>query len=212
MNLNTKPYMDIIIPLVAAFVGAIIGGLFALGAVILTHRHNLKLDEIQKQKSINGVLRAIFYELDTLGKFYSQQAGALIEKLKQDEHFNRYFLLREKYFIVYPQNTDIVGQIRDKDLVSAIVRTYSCANFLLEMYNINNEYLKKKGTAVYDDLIMLNKNRAEHTPLLKEMHNILKSETASLLKMIEQYLAEHPDIPKDKRTTTSQQKTPPDSI
>ncbi len=49
-----------------------------------------------------------------------------------------YFSLTERYFIVYPNNTELVGQIGDEELSKAIVVTYNRGNFLIELFRINN--------------------------------------------------------------------------
>jgi hypothetical protein len=74
--------------------------------------------------------------LEILGQIYGQESGGLLENLKEGQPFDVYFSLKQQYFIVYPNNTDVVGQIEDSDLVKAIVVTYNTANFLIESYLI----------------------------------------------------------------------------
>lgn len=197
--MSYKTFIDIGIPLGAAFFGAIIGGVFALIAGVQAHRNNLKFDRIQKQQHINGVLLAISNELNILGEFYSTQSGASLDSLKEGENYTTYFSLRQQYFIVYPNNTDVVGQIQDPSLVKAIVYTYNVGNFLIESFLINNWYIDKwkdsqraDGTVTWDVAARLDRNHLKHTVILKEVHKRLRTETALLLQMINTYLITHP--------------------
>ena len=193
--------------LIAAIIGGLIGGGFAILAGWQTHRNNLKLDEVQKQKKIDGILQAIRYELEILGQVYQEQAGGLLEKHKAGEPFNVHFSLTEKYFIVYPNNTDVVGQIEDTNLVKSIIVTYNKANFLIEMFRINNLYLaqqKEMEKLFYSttDTNLLKKwvppsqnlkaMQIQHTALLSKAHEDLVSETKNLLANIDDYRERHP--------------------
>jgi len=68
-----------------------------------------------------------------------------LEKLEEGKPHTVYFSMIEtgKYFIVYPHNTEIVGQIDDPELCKAIIITYNKANFLIESFRINNWSLDK---------------------------------------------------------------------
>ena len=147
--------------------------------------------ESDHQKRVNGVLRAIQYELEILDEYYAITSGKHLAALKEGQAYNVYFSLTEKYFIVYPNNTEIVGQIDDPELCKAIVRTYNMANFLLEMYRINNWYLERCFSGHMTEQ-QTDKKLIEHAPSLKRADADLKSETSVLLAKINGYLAKHP--------------------
>lgn len=183
----------------SAIIGGLIAGGFAIWAGILAgnqaHRNNLKLDEIQKRKKIDGVLQAIRCELEISGQIYKQQAGGLLENLKDGQTFDVYFSLKQQYFIVYPNNTDVVGQIEDGDLVKAIVVTYNTANFLIESYLINNWYLDRQRELQGLTTSVLSANRIKQAVILKAVHAHLISETNNLLAKIDNYRFRHPIKP-----------------
>ena len=188
----------------AALIGSIIGGGFVLLGVSREHKNNLKLHEFQRRKRIDGVLRAIRYELEILGQIYQQKAGSLVEKLEDGKPYMVYFSLTEKYFIVYPNNTEIVGQIDDSELCKAIVVTYNKANFLLESFRINNWYLdrlsdfqKLRAENVMDNYVTTNINSLqqkliEWAPQLKQAHNDLGRETENLFAEIDNFRLRNP--------------------
>jgi len=111
-----------------------------------------------------------------------------------------YFSLTEKYFIVYQQNTEIVGQIDAPELCKAIVNTYNKANFLIDAFRINNWYLdrgsehERRQSDQYSQKILesTKENLIKHAANLKLIHQDLKSETGNLFARIAKYLAEHP--------------------
>jgi hypothetical protein len=187
----------------SAIIGGLIGGVSALFAVRQAHKNSLKLDQVQRQQKIDGILQSIRCELVILGEVYRQQAGGILEELKEGEPFNVNFSLTEKYFIVYPNNTDVVGQIDDPGLVKAIVVTYNKANFLIEMFRINNWYIdQRRGLLDIEwktlqvgsqltDIAALERRRIEHAGLLKKVHADLDRETISLLKRIDDYRQRH---------------------
>ena len=196
-------------PVVPSIIGGLIGGGFAFWGGWRAYKYNLKHSEIQKQKKIDGVLQSIRYELEILGQVYKAQAGGLLEKQKDKagEPFSVHFSLTEKYFIVYPNNTDVVGQIDDPDLVKSIIVTYNKANFLIEMFRINNLYLgqqteiEKMGLMTVDTLMLrqmniplqnLRNRLVEHKQLLIQSHMDLVTETDNLLAKISDYRKRHP--------------------
>jgi hypothetical protein len=205
--MSTEQWITVWSSFGSAIIGGLIGGGFAILAGRQAHKNSLKLDQVQGQKKIDGILQAIRCELVILGEVYQQQAGGMLEKLKEGEPFDVNFSLTEKYFIVYPNNTDVVGQIEDTDLVKAIVVTYNKANFLIEMFRINNWYLDQlRGLSevhnqtlqegsqliIRTNIAALEKRRIEHAGLLKQVHADLDRETASLLKKIDDYRQRHP--------------------
>jgi hypothetical protein len=187
--------------LMSAIIGGLIAGIFAIWAGILAgnqaHSNNLKLDKIQLRKKIDGILQAIRYELEIQGQIYKQGAGGQLENLKDGQPFDVYFSLKQQYFIVYPNNTDLVGQIDESDLVKAIVVTYNTANFLIESYLINNWYLDRQRELQGLTTQSLTANRIKQAAILKAVHANLIRETNDLLVKIDDYRIHHtikPDL------------------
>ena len=184
---------------IAAIIGGLIGGGFAIWAGILAgnqaHRNNLRLDERQKRKRIDAVLQAIQCELEILGQTYKQNIGGDLEKIKEGQTFDVYFSLKQQYFIVYPNNTDVVGQIEDGDLVKAIVGTYNTANVLIESYLINNSYLERLRELQGLTTQALSANRIKQAERIKIAHAKLIGETNNLIAKIENFRRHHPIKP-----------------
>ncbi|HWQ90821.1 MAG TPA: hypothetical protein VN673_04060 [Clostridia bacterium] len=175
--------------LISAFIGAVIG---SVASYILS----LRSDKKQKQKQINAVLRAIRYELEILSGYYDRTSGGLLAKVKEGEPHLTYFVLGEEYFIVYPNNTEIVGQIDDAELCKAIVGTYNKANFLREGFRINNLILDQGKNAEGDGRenlpSVIFEKLVQSASILKTIDADLKQETKNLYAKMDSYLRNHP--------------------
>ena len=190
-------------------VGAVVGGVMSrrasLEAAEAAHQHALKLEKKKEEAQIRGLLRSISCELRILGEVYGMNAGRSIEALKDDEPLMMMFSLTERYFIVYPSNTALTGQIPDAELVKLIIETYNKGNVLIELWRINNEYIRRYLDAERDLKTMEPNPRViagrgqrdllppiEQARKIKEAHKSLQTQTATLLKRIDEFLQEHP--------------------
>jgi hypothetical protein len=192
-------------PLVPSIVGGLIAGTSAILATWFTYKHNARLAQKQHQKRINGLLLAIRYEFEVATDLYYRKAGSLLEKLEDGKPYLHYFSLSEKYFIVYPSNTEIIGQIDDKDLCRAIIETYNTANYVLEGLKVNNWYLDRRsefkrllgqhpsasGAYVSTNISSLERHLVEYAPGLKKGNLVLKGQKEDLFAKIDSYLACH---------------------
>lgn len=194
--------------LISSTIGGLIAGTFAILAQIVatrrTYKHNARLAGIQQQKKINGILQAIRYEFAVASDIYQRKAGNLLDKLEAGKPYHVYFCCEERYFLVYPNNTEIIGQIDDKDLCRTIIEAYNTANYVLEGMHVNNWYLDKlcefrelqsKGPAtghVNENLRNYEQHLIDYAPGLKQGNQRLKEQRESLLARIDKYLESHP--------------------
>jgi hypothetical protein len=190
--MNYDYLKDILIPTCSALLGGCIAGFFALFAVRMTHKYDLKLAKAEGTKQVDGVLLAIQAELQILESEYAARSGRILEGLPDGRTFDVFFSLTQQYFIVYPNNSAIVGQIDDDALVTSIVTTYNLGNFLIEQFRINNWYLQLQ----VDNHRMANTdtfqpNRVQHAKMLKQAHKDLHRATEELLQMIKKYRTTH---------------------
>jgi len=128
-------------PLVPSALGGLITGFFAVVATWVTYRNNRKLNQAQHQRKINGLLGAIRNEVEIGYMVYRQKAGEQIEALPEGKPCMKRFELTQEYFIVYPNNTEIVGQTDDPELCKAIIDAYNMMNYTKDTLGVNNWYL-----------------------------------------------------------------------
>src|SRR5258706_12390288 len=147
------------------------------------HQNNLDLQALERQNAINGVLRAMRYELEVIGAFYAASAGATVANLKDNEPLLTSVQFADDYFVIYPNNTHIVGQIKDIDLCKSIVTVYNLAKSLHDSFRINNLYYAKwceeQSTATHKKL-------TDYVHIVRLQDRDLKRETGKLLAKIDQ--------------------------
>ena len=184
------------------FLGIIIGALATvLGGLFATHwayKRNVDLHQMQQQSKINGLLRAIRCELEILAELYQKTGGGSLGALKPGEPFLSTMTISERYFMVYPNNTNIVGQIDDSELVKQIVMTYNLAIALQDAFKVNNQYYKelleaqKHGCSWAEEQQFKAKMVEWAELFLKQADADLRTHATRLRGMIDAYLAADP--------------------
>jgi hypothetical protein len=189
-------------PALLGLFGIIVGALATvLGGLIATHwahKRNVDLHRLQQQSKIDGLLRAIRCELEILAELYQKTGGGSLGALKPGEPFLSTMTISERYFMVYPTNTDIVGQIDDWELVKQIVMTYNLAIALQDAFKVNNQYYtelleaQKHGCSWAEEQ-QLKVRMVEWAELfLKQADADLHTHATRLRGMIDAYLAADP--------------------
>jgi hypothetical protein len=184
--------------LLGILVGALTSVLGGLIATHLAHKRTVDLHRTQKQSKINGLLRAIACELEILGELYQKTGGGSLGALKPGEPFLSNMTISERYFTVYPNNTDMVGQIDDSDLVKQIVMTYNLAITLQDAFKVNNQYYRElleaqKHGCSWAEEQQLKAKKVEMAELfLKQADADLHTHAARLRGRIQTYLTAHP--------------------
>lgn len=167
--------MDQFIP---SFLGALVGGFFALLGVLFAHTLQLSRQRKQDQKIVRGFLQAILTELETCWSRAKETVNPLIENLPDNQPFPSEVFINTDYFTVYHNNSQMLGRVEDDDLRNMIVATVTRYKALVETYNVNTQfYLKWKETGddYYREMTLL-------WPIaLKNDHYKLKEQIEMLL-------------------------------
>jgi hypothetical protein len=184
--------------LLIGFGGAVVGGLFAVGAAYQSHRYNLTLERQRTQETIDGILQAIRIEWQVMLKEY-EWLGERLAEVKQGETFTYFFKITRDYFIVYPNNTSIVGQINDAELCRQIVVAYTRASTFIDAIEVNNanverlrEFETHCATVTLDASTRHQMRMIEFVPLLRQAYQELKQDAEKLTKAIDNYRQRHP--------------------
>ena len=203
MNLNAIDWHTLIPGLVA---GLLTGGFAILAqffATLWTYENNMRLAGIQSQKRMTAILQAIKYDFEVAYEIFYRKAGKELEKLEDGKPFRNYFSVPDKWLIVYPNHTEIIGQMDDKDLCKAIIQTYNEANYVIDGMRVNNwyldrltEYQKRVAENLPGDHARMNlqsyeKLLVDFAPGLKEGNKKLKEWKDTLSAKIDNYLASH---------------------
>jgi len=186
----------------SSFGSAIVGGLIAAVVAFLAnrqaHRFNRKLVEVEKQKEIDSILHAIRIEMKVMMDDY-EFIRERLEKVEDGKPFAFFFKITRDYFIVYPNNTGIVGQIGDSELCTAIITAYHKASVFIDSIEVNNwnserllEYEKRKDqTVLQNEWHTHVKGMAGYVTSLRKNYQDLKQESEKLCKAIEDYRSHH---------------------
>ena len=186
--------------LVPSTLGGLITGSFAVGATWLTYWHNRRLTRTQQQKRINGLLSAIRNEVEIAHDIYRRKAGNALEALPDGKPFYNYISVTESFFIVYPNNTEMVGQIADRELCKAIIETYNTANYVIEGLRVNNWYLDRvskwreraeASAHARMSIPEVEKRLVDYASGLKKGNIVLKQQIDKLIVRIDNYLRSH---------------------
>lgn len=203
--MNSGSDIKLWIPLLAALVGGLMATFAQFCATRWNYAHNAKLAQQQKQNRINGLLVAIRNEFEVAGKIFQRKAGQFLEKVPAGQPYMMYASLTAQYFIVYPNNTDMVGQLNDETLCKAIIETYAAADYMTEGLRINNWYLDQYKE--YNQLRAENlpsdyatkhfestkKSLVDFVPDLKKAFAEFVERQETLLAQINSYLISHQD-------------------
>lgn len=175
----------------SSVIGAVIGGSFAIAAVVITlwfqNRHAKK----RQQEVIQGALHAIYAELNEI---YKQLDSPSVEGPWEDyerglfPHYNSTCTFSKDYSIIFRSNANLVGQIKSLNIRSEIVKMYKALDILMDAYKLNNKLMAQRlkadnmgqtelASELYIQLQVL-------APSLREVHKFFKKSVEKLLDML----------------------------
>ena len=108
----------------------------------LSYFYQGKITKKDEDKKTKLFLISIKSEISSVWSHYEETAGRLIENLKDNEGFDFYYPIFDNYFVVYDNNTNLIGNL-DKDLNEILVKTYILAKSLKDSFICNNHLLNE---------------------------------------------------------------------
>lgn len=134
---------QIVIPLLAGLGGAGLGGLMTMSAT----KKGIKMDHERRTEDQKAALQnfyhALLTEIETVWSRYYKVAGVLLENLPDGSSFQLPYPVTQEHFIIYKNNSLLIGMIPDNMLRESIIKTYSNAIGMVESFNFNNIFLEK---------------------------------------------------------------------
>ncbi len=186
-------------PFLSALLGALVGGLFALMGVAYAHSLTLKRDQGKEDNLILSFKRMIKTEIKVLWSRYQTTIGIELEELREGQPLLSSLIFDGNYFVVYDNNSQVIGKLNDCQLSEKIVSVYTSAKGLLNLYQINNGILAEYAEFMFENHVakkmyssnvnvrerhLLDKLKV-HTKQLKEDHSQLKVQIEDLLRSLE---------------------------
>lgn len=175
--------LTVLIPLISAFVGALVGGYMTrkatLRGVMLAHEIDLKLQKEAEDATLQGFYRAILVETETLWTVYQETMGHVVESLQSGNPLAYYYPVTQDYFTVYGNNTGLIGRIPERKLLDILVKTHVEAQALLDSYKMNNEMLSRLQ---HWDILSGESKNETYQAKLNLIYNALVSYAAEIQK------------------------------
>lgn len=143
---------DILVPLVSAFLGAVIGGLFAIWAsakaTATAHKNASALESKQRKALIRGLLIGLQTEIGSLRRIYENEFLADLENLQDGLAFEVYYPISQGYFTVFESSAHLIGQIEDDELQKIILEIYLKAKAVIDTHLLNNRMLDERSEII----------------------------------------------------------------
>jgi len=192
---------NILIPLGAAILGAIIGGgltgYFTLRAVKDNYANQLNFRENEDKKQRTNVISAIYFEIKSLRKVYEKGMGSIIDELPKDEPLLWFYPIIEDYFTVFNNNTQFIGKL-NRELAHSIIEFYILSKSLADSFRLNNSLFEKYNyyCSIFEETQnpfyeqKRNKeleNLRSYAPQIKRCHLELKTKSQVLLTRLNDY-------------------------
>ncbi|MBP7709603.1 MAG: hypothetical protein KA100_00855 [Rickettsiales bacterium] len=134
---------------IAPFVPVITNVSFLIGGAWLTYSFQKKFSKDDEKKRTLAFLISIRAEISSVWSRYYEEIGIHLESLKEHSGFGSYYPIFDRYFVVYDNNTNLLGNVTT-DLSELIVKTYILAKGLKDSFLFNNDLLAKM--TYYNDL------------------------------------------------------------
>lgn len=191
-------------------VGGVIGARATSKATMQAHHNNLELQEQNRKASVNGFLRSIHAELQTLLLLYEGEFKEALENLEEGEMFAYHYPLHQEYFTVYDTNGILIGQIPDDELRKVIIATYLKMKSLIDSHLHNNQMLDKYAevqrletihdTSIFmeDHIAFIRKNLEAYGTEIKQNYLQLRQDVSDLLTRLDKHI-ELNEVPPVKR-------------
>ena len=197
--------------LIASIVGGLIAGYFSNRSVGKTLEVQEQRDEKHQQGIIQGVLEAIYEELNAIYgvfnlpkrkkvwkefednlNFWNQTKGLKDFPDEDKPFFHYHFPISVDFLIVYRSNANFIGRINNSDLRRKIVQNYMSIQLLLSYYEENNTLCDRYDEAQRGDqerLIDLFRSQLQKlASVLQSNQNSCNKSMDELIKMLEKEL------------------------
>lgn len=180
----------------SGFAGAIIGAAAALLGVFVSHVLSMRAERRAEELRRFRYLQALYEEIYVFWHAYSDAVGSALSTLDDGGILDKYFTQPENVFAVFDGTVNQLGSLKEVDLRSLVVTTYSQAKRIVNQMALHNETLRKWENAYWDhreassELMEIKCEKLEgrkralmaSTRALVEMHKDLKLNAERLLR------------------------------
>jgi len=187
--------------LFAAFIGALVGGAFAVLAQMLASNAQRKRDRQTERATLRGTLEAIATELEVFKTHFLDGFEDMFSEPKpgtsKEHHLREVAPLHQKLSIVFDSNAAVLGRLPDASLRRKIVATYVKLKATIDVVNEYAERRKNSVTASLQPspgggLLGIRGDVEQWAGNVRRFVPILQKEIDELLDGITNYLKTYP--------------------
>lgn len=143
ISIVTKRGRNMSSELQAALIGALIGGLLSLLAIMFSHYLQSKAAEKAEENLINGFIWSIHTEILAAYNRYMATLGAHVEGSQENTPLFFHYLIQEDYFTIFNNNSELIGRIKDPSLRIEIIDFYTLAKGMVDTFRQNTDFTKR---------------------------------------------------------------------
>ena len=160
-------------------IGGLFAGLIGLATSLVLHNFEVKQRRKEEREFRDNVLRAIRYELESLGMIHEKGMGAKLKEFEKMDIFPIRLSLTQEWFTVFKANAVHLGKI-EKKISNRIITTYAFNKALIEAFKINNDYLAEMTRIEFEIL------QREGDSHLKKRLEVVRERMVIQAKLIKQ--------------------------
>ncbi|MDQ7836430.1 MAG: hypothetical protein RDU24_13700, partial [Humidesulfovibrio sp.] len=117
-------YITAIAAIVAAFIGAKVGGKHVERGVLLSAEIARNDSEKAALLEISNFRKALLAEITFLINSYFENIGNVLDAHDEKQPFLYIYPTAQRYFVIYEENADLIGKIKNDHERELIVRCY----------------------------------------------------------------------------------------
>jgi hypothetical protein len=177
---------------ISALIGGVLSLLGAVGAVLIDRKISRNEEESKEKILLRGFINSIKTEITTLWGDTSY-----LESLKEGEPFLTTVAITQDYFVIYSNNSPLIGRLKSEELRKQMVKTYTAGRMLIDAYAYNNDLMREMRDLEYRSVHSGSNNLSNHikmkrdeliewAPELKKLSKQTKEDIGKLVILIEQ--------------------------
>jgi hypothetical protein len=179
--------------LISALIGGVLSLLGAVGAVLIDRKISREEEESKERILLRGFINSIKTEMTTLWDDNSH-----LESLREGEPFLTTIAITQDYFVIYSNNSHLIGRLKSEELRNHIVKTYTAARMLIDVFAYNNDLVREMRDLEYKSVHSGSSNLSNHikmkryelvewAPEIIKNYTQTKNDIKKLSILVEQY-------------------------
>lgn len=160
-----------LVNLASGLFGSLVGAWISVWTTKQTISEKNTSEQRAENEIIFHTLVSVRSELNAAYQRYNSNMGQIFSNTPPEQASAIYIPIREDYFPIYRNNTQIIGKIKREQTIENIVLCYICAAGMIDCITFNNSLYEKHEKISYK--ILTSQNQIEVQELLKQQELIM---------------------------------------